>query len=429
MRGFKIGLAYCLTLSLAIVLMSQACGDSFQAKSRGVVSSSQTSTGGGGGITPPPAPSGDVPELKTWNDSYPLPVRADDCLTNAKYNLCLTRKDPVSTFGMAFSPAFTTATATPQQESRVFVYGVKVPAQGPLTNDNFTLNPGSSTAVSPLSNGGWKHQFRGDTNHYVSQLHAWYWINWLRSYALARTQTFHASASKATRKLVIRPAEDVENNAYFDSFDYSMSIGWSNVNQGGQRADLSLDVATILHELGHANYYIANKSSIDGDFLTLSCFNGQTGCCTNRNGCPAAIHEGVADFHAKLAFPSDDGSILDYFFNNPAGDQWRDLDWIQSNNITAQQLFDRSTRGEIHDMGTVYASIWYGVWKKAKAAGTEVEIEKLFIEHLAGIGGSDTFITAFSTISAMAGQLFPAKADSMRADFRAEYTRLGLTVP
>lgn len=428
---------YCLAMAFLMVLLSQACGQSFEVKNSLLNAHSnfpQDDPFSPNPGDPAPTPgvcqtnSNTFPLLSSWNGSYPTPVRADDCLSNSTYNLCLTYKDAVSTYGSKFSPAFTPTSATTQQEQKVFVYGVKVPSAGPLVSDHFSLNAGSYATVTPTANGDWKHSYRGDSNHFVAQLHGWYWVNWFRSYLIERTGTFFASANVAKKKLLIRPAANVENNAYFDSWNYSMSIGWSNINQGGNKADLALDVATVLHELGHANYYMANKSSIDGDNKSFSCFQDQTYCCPDKNGCPAAIHEGVADFHAKIAFPDKGGSILDYFFNLPGGDEWRDLDWIEKNKVTAKILYDRNQKGEIHDMGSVYASIWYGVWKKAKASCFEAEIEKLFVEHLAGIGGSDTFITAYTTIVAFANQLFPDKADKIVADFKTEYARMGLTV-
>lgn len=423
----KKRLSYSLATALAIVLMGQACGDSFQAKV-GSLNSSSYGDGNPYACSPKSSPA-TVPQLLSWNSSYPSPVKAADCLTNSSYNLCLTYKDPVSTYGARFSPAFTPSSATAAQESQVFVYGVRVPASGSLSNDHFLLSNGGYQTVAPTSAGDWKHSYRSDSNHYVAQLHAWYWLNWYRSYMIERTQTFFASANLAGKKMVVRPAANVENNAYFDSYDYSMSLGWSNINQNGQKADLALDVATAIHELGHGNFYIANKSSIDGDYTSVECFQGQTYCCSSVRGCPGAIHEGVADFHAAFAFPDKKASILDYFFNTFGGEQWRNLDWIETNGITAQRLYDRNGQGQIHDLGTVYASIWYGVWKKAKNSCAEADIEKLFVEHLAGLGGSDTFITAYSTISALANQIFPAKADKIRADFKMEYARMGLTVP
>lgn len=429
-HGKKI--ACSLGAILLLVLMSQACGQSFEVDGRLLNANSNLPNDppnpfdpGNPGVCQNNPP---YPFLSSWNGSYPTPVRADDCLSNPAYNLCLTYKDPVSTYGAKFSPPFTPSTATPQQEQQVFVYGVKVPSSGPLVSDHFNLRSGNHAPVAPTAIGDWKHSYRNDSNHFVAQLHVWYWVNWFRSYLIDRTGTFFASANVAKKKLQLWPAANVENNAYFDSSLYSISIGWSDYSHKGNRADLALDVATVLHELGHANYYMANRHSIDGDNMSVSCFQNQTYCCPDRNGCPAAIHEGVADFHAKIAFPDADGSILDYFFNSPAGDQWRDLDWIERNNVTAKMLYDRSQKGEIHDMGTVYASIWYGVWKKAKESCTEAEIEKLFVEHLIGIGGTDNFISAFSTIVAFANQLFPHKADKIIADFKQEYARLGLTV-
>ncbi|MGE0528022.1 MAG: hypothetical protein AB7G93_13790 [Bdellovibrionales bacterium] len=370
------------------------------------------------------------PVLETWNDLYPAPIAAADCLDNPDYNLCLSYKDPVTTNGgQALSPALSSVSATLTQEKKVFSYGVKVPATGPLVNDNFLLELGGLTAVMPTSAGDWKVRVNGDAHHGMAQLHSWYWLNREISYFLERTGTFYATASHTQRKLTVRPyMAEIRNNAYFRASDYSLSFGYSDLNQGGQKVAIALDGAVMTHELGHANLYAANPGTILNDRKAVLCFSNTAACCSNSDGCMRAIHEGVGDLHAKFVFPEADGSMADFLMNSDAGLPARDLDQMESSGLTAGQLFARSG-GEVHLFGMAYASIWYGVWKKAKSSGNEKEIETLFMEHLAALSGDDTFLTAYTAIAALADELFSAtRAGQIKADFEEGYNRLGLAL-
>lgn len=375
--------------------------------------------------TPEPTatPSEGPPKLNSWTDPFPAPEKAADCMTNSKYNICLVGKDPVSTYGQSFNPLFTRQTATTAQENATFVYGALVPTTA-FQNTNYQIVIATANKVVPTTNNDWKYRYNGDTKAYIAQISAWYWLNRQLSMMASRSGKFWNSGKNT--KVNVRDTT-ITNNAYFDDLNNSINFGVTTFGIGGNTntGDLALDTGVITHEAGHANFSVANNgaqsSSAKETCNTSSCF------CTSVNGCLGAIHEGQADFHALILFPDNGGAMGAYFFNNLQG--LRNVDTVRATR-TAQTLYTgTSPNGEIHNVGQAYTAIWYGVWKKHKSMGDEKDIETLFTQHLAGLNGADDFVTAFNTISALAGTLFPAKAAQFRADFRAEYTAMGLTVP
>jgi hypothetical protein len=120
-----------------------------------------------------------------------------------------------------------------------------------------------------------------------------------------------------------------------------------------------------------------------------------------------------------------------YVTNSVSGIRDAAIDLQKEN---AQSLFDKGkvaggTAGEIHDVGQVYAAIWYGVWKEFKDLNKEMEIETLFMEHLTALHGTDTYPTTYNVIKVTAGQIFPAaEADAIRASFRDKYAKMGFVV-
>ncbi|MCB0386067.1 MAG: M36 family metallopeptidase, partial [Bdellovibrionales bacterium] len=165
-----------------------------------------------------------------------------------------------------------------------------------------------------------------------------------------------------------------------------------------------------IHEAGHGNIAVATRGA------------GVGGRCPTKNGCLGAIHEGGGDIHAFMMFP-EVGIIGEYFVNSMNG--LRAPGKAKERNLTARDYFGRHN-GEIHDMGNVYASIWWEVFQSYRKESREVEIEALFIEHLAGLDSRETFSSAFEVLEAVAKQ----NGSSLAIDsFRREYQRMEVDLP
>ena len=325
-------------------------------------------------------------------------------MSNPDYNICLIYKDPVSANGAAFSPVLTPGTSSATIEQKIMTIGLKVPTQGPLRNSSYVI----VDPVKATPNGGsWKFPYKGDTNHFVAQIQAFYWLNRQLTYMKERTGKFYYE-NKGCQ--VTAYDSGTKDNAYYNGTEIVLGYRTS----GSSTVNVGLDAAVIAHEAGHGNLDKALRS------------RGSYSKCSTKNGCIGGIHEGQGDAHSFILFPDKGSPLGNYFVNSING--LRDPASIKKRGITAQQLFDRRG-GEVHDMGEVYGSIWWEVWDKHYKAQTNKDIEIIFTNHLGGMDGADTFSTALEVIREMAKQVAPQRATQIIADFETEYTRLGVTIP
>lgn len=362
-----------------------------------------------------------TPTVPSWYSPFPQPAVKPDCYTNPDFNLCLAMKDPVSTFGQGFQPVFAAGSALPEHEAAVFTYGAKVPVSDSLSNSHFYISVPAEKRVRPTENGDYKYSLRTDTNGYLGQLHAWYWLNRQLTLMTRRTGKFYYSRRGAPIRVGSSEARD---NAFFSGVDMSITLGDTGFGMmgPGPRGDLALDATVVTHEAGHGNLFVASNGQ-GTSALKEICTNGVCRCVSER-GCWGAIHEGMADFHALILFPSQSAAIGSYYRNSTLG--LRNMDAILSYNTAPNLFMQVLPHGEIHTLGQAYGAIWYGVWKKWKAAGNERSIEVLFTEHLAGLSGQDDFLTAYNTIVAIARNIYPKSADMIAQDFATQYRALGL---
>ncbi len=419
-----------------VVLAYQNCGEPFKAGdfSSKILPSGVVDARGRETPTPSTSPVDTKPEIANWDAAFPKLVKANDCMTNPEYNLCLPWRDPLTTYGQRFTPGYTVASATDAQDSAVLIYGMKVPTTA-IGNQNYTIDVSGTTITKvAAANNSWKYNVKGDTSRKVAQLSMFYVVNYQRTYMTERTGTFYYARARAGATLRLKPyiatfqGQPFEN-AMFSQTDGSLTFGFWR--QGSDTADFSLDGSVIAHEAGHGNFHYAlpaaSRLALDPN---LKRQNGQViPYCLTINGCFSAMHEGIADIHSFILYPEAPPSIAPYVMNNAEGFDMRDPAANLEANVTSTSLYNGSGGGEIHYMGSAYAMIWYQVWKKAKDAGAEKDIEKIFSEHLADLSPSDTFITAFDVIETNANALVPAKSAMILTDFRAAYTKVGLTLP
>ena len=87
---------------------------------------------------------------------------------------------------------------------------------------------------------------------------------------------------------------------------------------------------------------------------------------------------------------------------------------------TANTTFTTSS-GHTQAMGLIYASIW---WQVRAAAGTQSsEIDRIFLEHLSLIDGTDDFRTAIAKAKTVDARLFGGRH---AAKFDSQLTARGL---
>ena len=102
---------------------------------------------------------------------------------------------------------------------------------------------------------------------------------------------------------------------------------------------------------------------------------------------------------------------------------------IRNIGLQAKDLFnackDEDLPGEIHAMGSIYSTIWYGVFQRAMERGGESlreETYKLFFEHLKNISSEDNFTSLRDVIKTLDQSLFEGQFSD---DVDAEYNSIG----
>ncbi len=391
----------------AFVVMFQNCGSRFAIDKTNLVNLGSNGPGpkpnplGQPTPTPTPTPQHLVTDM---NGSWPAGKKVDNCLTDTTVNLCVIYNNPVMVNQGGFSPALTSTNTTTEIENRIITYGLIIPKTGQLKNNFFSMRPINGVSAAPDAKGNWKYQIKGDNGHRLSQAHTFYWLNRQKTVFTERTGRFFLS-NQLTNVDAFSAAPSAQDNAFWDGA--TINLGARSVSGG--KSDLALDASIVLHEAGHGNLQFASQ------------ITGFSRNCVTKNGCSSAIHEGVGDFHSLIVF--GEGVVGAYFTNSLTG--LRSTAAFKTSGKTAAQMF-ALRNGEVHDMGEVYASIWYEVWVKAKQAGKERDVETVFTDHMTALGNSSTFVTAFNAISAIATQ---KNLTYLINDFRAEYQRVQITLP
>ena len=135
-------------------------------------------------------------------------------MSNPNYDTCVFKKNPVAQNGASLSPALSPTSNL----SSLLIYGVKLAERdtsGYLQNTSFAIYPSnpSSTKTTQLtrikqnSAGNWKYPFSSgctgsvcvsDQNHNISQLMAFYWLDFLKETLVNRTGIYYPQNNRIT---------------------------------------------------------------------------------------------------------------------------------------------------------------------------------------------------------------------------------------
>ncbi len=174
-------------------------------------------------------------------------------------------------------------------------------------------------------------------------------------------------------------------------------------------------------------------------------------CCTTSDGCLSAINEGQADFHGLMLFPDSPvdvprfpikdfinrqnlkergADIQSPFFDDSGNcyilrDPRSNRNLIPEDNFNCGQWRNQNNKGEVHDMGASYASIWWEIYNHEDTS--KKDIATLFTEHLPLVSNDDTFRTVAVKIINKAYNLFTgAKRNHYTCIISQEFARRGL---
>ncbi len=307
-----------------------------------------------------------------------------DCRQDTGFDSCIFRKNPVAQNGAPISGGVQYG----KDLSSVQVFGVRLQGMtdpNRLANEHITVNVTQGTLARP-ENGKWNFSYQNDRqDKKVGQVMAYYWLNEQIRFMTEKSGAFYASNKRMS---VDAHDPSVVNNAYFSGNDIVMGI-WNR----GTNQEMALSAEVYLHEMGHANLYHAMNRSMGN--LTQTCPSDQ--------GCLGAIHEGQADIHSALMFP-EDPTMAQSLTNTMAG--WSDRNLSLGLTKSMSRYFSES-QGEIHGMGSGYASILWSIY--LDAAMNKSDYMKLFTMHLARIRGNSDFREAKTILMNISDTQFQGK--------------------
>ena len=287
-------------------------------------------------------------------------------------------------------------------------YAVHIPGDELITGDfavDYSLLTGNVPSYSRNSHGDWKYPFNEDLNFNLVNIHTFFWLNRLAKAIKDVTGSFYAENKKISVVPLVAFSDSSSSglelliNAFWAgqrinlmAFGISKRLG-PDTQGGSIHTPLGLDSGIVAHEAGHAILDYASPAEIRyNSHLEKECgYSGSATCSKEVVGSPHAIHEGVGDIMSIFLFPNSTaiGELFDNSINGlgHCGGLPRDVALIKARKLKAQALFNACARnnapGEIHALGSVYSTIWYGVFQRALAQGGEEERKgayRLFFE-------------------------------------------------
>jgi hypothetical protein len=343
----------------------------------------------------------------------------DDCMDRQGVDACLFLKSPVTQKGSALESG--TGELTSLQR-----YAVRLPAldgSGFLRNASFSVQGPAAEKIS-LENGSWKFPV-GDSALRLAHISAYYWLTMAAMAIKNRTGEFYAEGRNI--KVVVN-----DDKTGWSSSDNSIRL---EVSADGR--PIAFDAGVMIHLLAQANLHYATLGKIDdmgNDTHHMDC--GPTGgetyqndCCQTKDGCSRAVAAGASDYLVALMFP-DAPTVGEYWANRGSGLGFCNIsrDLRMNANLSASEAFgacrDFGVAGEIYNMGTLYASIWWEIRKQLKQdPAATLQFDQLYMRHLSALDGADTITTAVSKAKQIDARDFAGRFTQL---FDAEIGRRGL---
>lgn len=300
-----------------------------------------------------------------------------NCMTDDTIAACIFNKNPVaqnksslSTGRLIFGRDLTAIQTFPVQIS-----GLTNPSQ--LKNASIDVVATNGARATPI-NGKWKFPYQTDTNHKVAQVMAYYWLNKEIDYFETNAGVFYA---KNKNIKVDAYNASVRNNAYYDGSQIVMG------DFNNQEASLSAEI--YIHEMGHANL----------DHATNGQLNISSNQCPDTNGCIGGIHEGQADLHSVIMFPTQT-AMAETVVNSMAG-------W-SSRDVKKQLGKNKNDFGtEVHSSGTAYATALYKIYSSPEVPSKD--FEKMFTMHLSRLTSNSNYIDGKNKLIQVSDTYFAGK--------------------
>ena len=401
------------------------------------------------------------------NDDIQMPQSEGEyvknCHDNPNYNACIYHHDPFTQNGLLI-PEFKNI-FNGQNNMRKFneamrsyqnyAVNIRGTTHGLLKNEHYDVKIPNSYGIrlNQQPNEKWTMPYAGFETYNVStspnqrfsveQVMAYYYLMYQKEWMELNTGQWYASGKNISVTF--------SENTYWDKYSNKINLKTSEY-LGSFQVSGSMHAGVTVHEAGHANFYYSNLSREGSknkaaqeckfSFATYS-----DKCCASADGCFNAIDEGQADFYALMIFPDFplEFSLEEYInalienpgIKSPVFDDSGNCKILRdpraNKNLKAEEAFNCSneqtqegdTRGEIHDMGKLYASIWWELYNHPETSKKDIAI--LFSTHLLLVSYDDTFKTMAVKIINKAKDLFgELKGEHYACIISQEFARRGL---
>jgi hypothetical protein len=271
---------------------------------------------------------------------------------------------------------------------------------------------------------------------------------------------FTYGTDPSDRFIIMGYSSDVQNGQIIKAHEMALSaeVYVHEMGHGNLHAAKGNDPSSYSGDLNGKSYYKitvcgANSTYISDptknvgiysdqaiQALTAACDPNHTGTfdyytvdvCNSNQGCMSAINEGQADFHYIMVYP-EAPALGETVYNSPSGGYDMGPRYSRTlvsgntyqcaqpaispvlrrnaslnSNISAEQAYQASTMqlnncsnellGEIHGMGTLYASILYEIYTNSQIDARI--FEKAFQAHLQKLNSSTNYSAAWAALRA-----------------------------
>ena len=288
---------------------------------------------------------------------------------------------------------------------------------GFLQNDTFRVL--SYTGQQVRTTDSLKFGYESDQGVALSQVTSYYYSS------LARKFSQDAKLSLVGKGLYIITQAPVTGWSIEDNTIY---LGLDPETQH----DSGLDGSLILSLVSEANIYYANLGAINTQMREKhrDCRGEKELCCIDDKGCSKAITIGLSLYFSSYFF-QDTPTVGESYSNSLTGmeDCGISRNLNESKYVSISEAFNAcgDNKGLVYPMATVYASIWWNVFKKVlDTAPEEAErFQVFYLKHLKGLRGNFDFIDTFNSMKELDSQDFESKFTPY---FMTEFTRRGITL-
>ena len=326
-----------------------------------------------------------------------------------------------------------------------------------LRNEHYDVTIDTTQRLRQQPNGKWTTPYLSFTEYLavfpneatyrlsVEQVMAYYYLMYQKEWMELNTGRWYASG----KNISVDFSGDFTDE--WSETDNKITLSMREKLFSKVEISSSFHAFSVVHEAAHANFHYSNSSRTGSRDQTHRKCGHDGMCCTTSDGCLSAINEGQADFHGLMLFPNSPVEVPRFpiedfmsrqnlkqrgvdiqspFFDNSGNchilrDPRANRNLMPEDNFNYVQQRSQNNKDAVHDMGALYASIWWEIYNHEDTS--KKDIATLFTEHLPLISNEDTFRTIAVKIIGKVYNLFgSAKRNHYACIISQEFARRGL---